>query len=219
MSDDYAFDAIERYMRLAFSRPGLFSQSSSLPLVLDEAEMRRFSEEAGRKVGVVYESPWNLMVVDVVEDPLTGRRFAYERVLPASSGIPVVVIPRIEGRYVLLRQFRHALRREQFAFPRGYGQDGISGEDNACKELFEELTARAISAVYQGEVCADSGLSGSGASVYLCEVDSYSPSKSEGIASAIEFTEAEFQAAIAAGEIDDGFTLSAWALLQAKERV
>lgn len=205
--------SISRYLRLVEQRPGLFAQSEAIPLVLDGAEMARFSAEAGREVGVVYESPWHLMVVDVAIDAATGEPFAYERVIPASTGAPVVAIPRRGESYVLLRQYRHAIRSEQLAFPRGYGEEGLSGEENARKEVFEELGAEVLGAVPLGEVHPDSGLSSMVASVYLCDVGDLRPSDDEGILGAVELSSAEFAAEIAAGHVDDGFTLSAWALL------
>lgn len=208
---------IERYARLVEERPGLFTQSPVVPLVLDAAELAQFERETGRKMGVAYESPWHLLVVDLAVDPSTGRRFPYERVLPASEGVPVVAIPKIACGYVLLRQYRHPIRRDQFAFPRGFGENGLSGEENAAKELEEELHAKATGIELVGRVCPDSGFLGTEAAVYLCEIGGFETVESEGILNAVEFTAEEIHHLILAGAINDGFTLAAWALLSARE--
>ncbi len=188
---------------------------AALRIVTDRAAVLRYEASAeGRPIGIAYSSPYNQLLVDLVEDG-QGRRFAYERVVPAAKNA-VVIVPRFEGDFVLLRQFRHALRDYQLCFPRGYGEPGISARDNAEKELFEELKVRPLGPMrHLGSVVADSGLSGGRVEVFACDVPAPNPDVGyEEIDSCIIVSPAGLDELIADGQIDDGFTLSALALLR-----
>ena len=49
-------DSIRAYFDFVKERPELFTQSSHIPLVLDEERMRDFSRESGRPMGIVYHN-------------------------------------------------------------------------------------------------------------------------------------------------------------------
>lgn len=114
------------------------------------------------------------MLVDLVKDS-KGDVFAYERIVHTATGNAIVVIPKYHNKYLLLKQFRHAIRTEQYAFPRGFGEDGLTGEENAKKELSEEINAiiKENSLTYLGKTVSDSGLCGDNVLVYQCEVEAY----------------------------------------------
>lgn len=63
---------------------------------------------------------------------------------------------------MLLKQYRHAIRRMQYAFPRGFAEeDDKTPADNAIRELQEEIHAVITkSPVFLGRIVADSGLTG-----------------------------------------------------------
>ena len=205
------------YLELVRERPELFRQDERLSIIFDEEEVKAFVADTGKPIGVAYRSPYNLMVVDLVRAP-GGKPFAYERLIPASTGSAVITIPRYEGKFALLRQFRHSLRGEQYAFPRGFGEDGLSAEENAAKELEEELGAFVLSCVRLGNVVSDSGVSGNGAAVILCRIECPECKKGyEGIQGVALLDEASLQELIASGQVNDGYTLAAWTLLQAYE--
>jgi ADP-ribose pyrophosphatase len=170
-------------------------------------------------MGVVYESAYNIGLVDLVLEDGESP-YAYERVIPARMGTPVVVVTMSrQGEFVLLRQFRHAIRRYQLAFPRGFGENGLSARENAMKELLEELNAEVVGdMVLLGSVCPDSGLTSAEADVFLCVVDSFAPSHDEGIVGARVLSGVDLWEMVRKGEVDDGFTLSALAMLEARLR-
>lgn len=207
----------ERYRRLQEERPDLFIQSDVLRIVTDEDVIAGFQQESGRVIGVAYASPWRLMLVDLVEDG-SGRRFAYERVVPAKvGGSAVVTVAVRNGYFLLVEQFCHPIRARQLGFVRGFGEPGLSAEENARKELAEELGAHVTGTNLLGTVVADSGLDGTEVAVTLCEVDSYEVRIGhEGIVGAREVAAAELWGMVAAGDVTDGFTLSALALLSAR---
>ena len=202
------------YLELVRERPELFRQDERLSIIFNEEEVKAFVADTGKPIGVAYRSPYNLMVVDLVRAP-GGKPFAYERLIPASTGSAVVTIPRYQDKFALLRQFRHSLRGEQYAFPRGFGEDGLSAETNAAKELEEELGAPVLSSVRLGNIVSDSGVSGNGVAVVLCRIGPPKLKKDyEGIPGLTLLDETAMRELIASGQINDGYTLAAWTLLQ-----
>ena len=208
--------AWERYERLMEERPELFVQSKELMIITDKEQVRRFADEHDRLFGVVYESAYSLLVVDLVESG--GVRFAYERSVPASKGA-IVSVPMYEGKYVLVKQYRHALRGWQINFPRGFGEQGISAEDNLRKEIMEELGAEVSDPEKIGSVYPDSGISSGAVDYFSCQISEPKLKAGyEGIRELILLTEEELIDGIRSGAIDDGFTLTAWALLKARKK-
>lgn len=202
-----------KYLELMKSRPDQFVNSGILDIVTDEETVSRFEAQTGKKIGVIYESPYHILAVDLVREK-EGRIFAYERVLPAVEKGAVVAVPVYDGKFVLLRQYRHALRREQYAFPRGFAEPGISPEENLKKELKEEINGVTDHISFLGHVIADSGFDSNSVSIFLCSLKSVEfQLDHEGIQEIILLTPEELRQWIKAGKIDDGFTLSALSLL------
>jgi hypothetical protein len=203
-----------------FTASNIYPLSISSPDRLATENMRaiemlcKLEEMYGYRFGVVYESRFNRLVVDPIRKQ-GGGIFPYERVIPA-KGDGVVVITICNGKFVLLRQYRHALRREMLAFPRGYAEENVCEKRNVTKELAEELNVREEDVVTQemiGRVAPDSGILATRASVWLVRINRYDIAKGhEGIVDAIELSDGELRQCINKGEIEDGFTLAAYAL-------
>lgn len=194
--------------------------TGELKLVTDHNRVLEFERSPeGREIGIMYESPYSTLVVDLVRDS-HGREFAYERIIPRADGA-VVIVPIYDGRFVLLEQFRHAIRERQICFPRGFGEDGLSAEENARKELCEEIGAEGISGLRKlGSLTPDSGISANVVDVYSCAIDGYDPTmRDEGIIRILELSPEQLRDMIAAGEITDGFTLSAFAMYKASSKI
>ena len=200
-----------RYKQLMQERPHHFRYCNDLEIIADEILIAEYEANTGRTIGVVYESTYRILVVDLVYD---GKSyFPYERVIPAVDTGAVVIVPIYQGRFVLLNQFRHALRDYQCAFPRGFAEEGLSAEENCKKELREELGCETNRVEFLGTLVSDSGLSGDKVNVYLCEIESYEEKQGyEGIDTVIELSEDEFSKYIEEGKIDDGFSLAAYAM-------
>jgi len=203
----------EQYQALVQNRPEAFVDTGSIHIVTDPALVEAFQEKSGQTIGVVYSSPYHLMVVDLV-CVQAGSYFAYERVLPAVQRGAVVIVPQYQDDFLLLKQYRHALRDYQYAFPRGFGEAGVSAAENVRKEIKEELSAQASNVRFLGTCVADSGLCGDKVSVYFCNIESFSVNKDyEGISNIIKLSKKEMPQWIKAGKLNDGFTLSAYSLL------
>lgn len=216
LMDHYESKRFKLYKKLVTEHPELFTKSDEIPLadVSDPATAKSLSrkdELFHLRLGMIYKSDYNMLVVD----PAIGDDvYPYERVIP-SRGNGVVAVTVYKGRFVLLEQYRHAIRTRQYGFPRGYSEDGLNPEQNVVKELKEELGAEISGPVKLiGRVAPDSGLSGALVYVYYVELDSYKANRGhEGIVRVVEKSEEELQEMISKGEITDGFTLSALSLL------
>lgn len=206
-------DCLDRYFSLMEQRPQLFADSEIMPIVKDREIIEEYIEETGKRIGVIYQSQYNAWIVDLICDK-NNNLYTYERVVPGADGRGLVSIPVYEGQYILLKQYRHAIRGTQICFPRGYGEAGISSYDNALKELYEEIGASVKTARLIGTVAADSGLSGAITDVYLCEIESYSiEGRTEGITDIVLCSHEALKNMIAQGEITDSFTICAFAML------
>lgn len=201
-----------RYLELKVQRPELFVDNGSIRIVFDEDIVAEYEQETGRKIGVVYESPYTMKLVDLVyETP--GSYFAYERSIPTVRERAVVTVPVFNDKFILLKQYRHCIRDYEYSFPRGFGERGLAAEENAKKELHEEIGAEVTSAYFLGEMTPDSGGQSTVVSVYCCEVSSYdSKKREEGIESILEVGLDELNQLISEGKVRDGFTLSALCL-------
>lgn len=214
----------KRYVNLIKERPADFDNSAGeYVIITDHERVVSYEREAKRTIGVVYESPYHLLVVDLVSSD--GKHcFFYERLLPAVKNNSAVVALTICQKYfVLLKQYRHALRDWQYAFPRGYAESGLTPEENVYKELGEELGCHpsdVLAMNYLGCIVADSGVSGEKVKTYLCELGRYKEQKHhEGIEKAVLLSRQELTKAIHDGKINDSFSLSALSLYDAQYRV
>ena len=202
----------ERYYQLMSERSELFRSFENLRIIVDRDTIEEFEKISNQSIGVIYESRYSILLVDLVVDS-KGRMFCYERIIPTERGKAVVIIPLYQNRFVLLKQFRHSIRDFQNAFPRGYGEEKLSGEENARKEIMEELGANVISCKKIGTVIADSGLSGNEVDILLCEIDNIRIKKGyEGIENYLLLEEHELLKMISNCEINDGYTLSSMAI-------
>lgn len=205
------------YFDLMQERPNAFTQSPVLSIVTDKQRMLAFMESTNKQLGVVYKSPFHLMVVDLIAG-VNGEDFAYERLLPTVEKGAVVCLVEYNNKIVLERVFRHAIRKEQLELPRGFGEPNISGTDNVIKECREELSATIDrnSIKFLGTVVADSGCLAGSADVYFCKAQNVIEKFGyEGIKSLEFISWDSISHFIANGGISDGFTLAALKLFDA----
>lgn len=204
-----------KYKKLISERPHEFAFSNDLEIIIDEEQVEAFEEMSGKTIGVCYESSYRMMVVDLVFD---GKKyFAYERLLQTVEKGSVVMIPIYRDNFLLLNQYRHALRDNQYAFPRGFAENGFTAEENCKKELMEELGCNTNSVDFLGTLVVDSGLNGDKVSVFACEVDGFTEKQGyEGIQNVLEVSKSKMKELIAENLITDGFSLSAYAMFMSK---
>lgn len=143
--------------------------------------------------------------------------FPYERIVSPNGKNGVVMIPKYKNNFLLLNQYRHAPRKMQYSFPRGFSEDNSTSSENAARELKEEIGATIVNEpILLGNVISDSGLTGNRVDVYLVEIESFQQNQliHEGIKQIIEIPVNKMDDWIRQGKIDDGFSLSAYALYQ-----
>ena len=200
------------YLKLYEERPELFLQSDQISIIFDENTINTFVEKTNKKIGVLYKSDFHILVVDLVSDK-NKKLHTYERLLPSVNSGAVVALPIQNNRLILLKQYRHAIRQSQYCFPRGFGEVGLSAQQNVEKELKEELHAHITKTQYLGNIIADSGILSTQASVFACEVENIQKSYGyEGIEDIIFLTPKELETWISNKKITDSFTLSAYSL-------
>lgn len=214
---------LRAYFEFAQSRPELFETvPGGVRILLDPAEiaaveravMRDLEKKGlpreGAEVGVVFRDPWFYIVRDAVEFPDGARRTharAINRVGNGAAGLPV-----IDGRIVLVRHFRHAVRRWMLEIPRGGIEPGRSAEETARAEISEEMGGRVRRLTALGFLYGTSNLYASGAHLFLAELESVGePQIGEGIVAIERMTAREFEEQLLAGEIVDSFTVAAFA--------
>ncbi len=210
-----AINCIDEYFSVMEERPHLFKASKEYRIVFDRGIIEKYQRDNNIKTGVLYRSKYNILVVDLVEGE--GGLYTYERIIPASKNNAVVCVPVMDGKLMLLEQYRHPIREKMLCFPRGFGEDGEEAPENAKKELYEETGAVAKSCIYLGEICPDSGLTSCRCDVFVCEIDGYEPACfSEGIIDVKLYDASTLKEMIGKNMIVDSFTLSAFALYEAK---
>ena len=111
----------------------------------------------------------------------------------------------------MLEQFRHAIRRRQYACPRGFSDPNCTPIEDVRREIREELGADIIGEPIElGRIAADSGLTGGCVHVFLTNIGAYKQRCGhEGIISTIELTRKQMEIWVSKKKIDDGFTLGA----------
>lgn len=222
MSDADFESRLKEYLELAESQPELFANPpDGVRILLDPAEVAAVEHSVARDlaarnlppegahVGVVFRDPWFYVIRDAVEFANGARRMHARVMNRVNNGS--AVLPMIGEKIVLVRHFRHPLRRAILEIPRGGIEAGQSPEDAARAEIREEIggAIRRIESI--GFVYGNTNLYGNGAHLFFAELDSVGmPQIGEGVASIEQFTVAEFEELLRQGQILDAFTVAAY---------
>lgn len=220
--DWYETKEIKKYKEFRRNNPKHFSQSEECPIAdIEEKntlkQIVRLQELYKYNFGMTYKSKYNTVVVDPIASSECDF-FPYERIIPTAQKNGVVMLTKYNGKFVLLKQYRHALRGEQLSFPRGFGETGLSSVENVVKELSEEIAGvLKEKPIKLGEIVSDSGLSCGKAEVYMVDLESYNAIHGhEGIIETIEVDEKSFSDYINSGKINDGYTIGAFCMYRNK---
>ncbi len=216
-------DRIDAYLAFARERPELFATpAGGVRILLERAAIESVEREvaaklaaqgldpAGAQVGIVLRDPWFYVLRDAVEFPDGSRRTHARSINRVGDG--VAVLPVLEGRIVLIRHFRHAVRRWMLEAPRGGIEPGQTEEETARQELLEEIGARATRLVRLGFLHGSANIYANGAHLYYAELASVgTPQLGEGIVAIEQLTPTQFERHLLDGEILDAFTVAAFA--------
>jgi ADP-ribose pyrophosphatase len=161
-------------------------------------------------------NPWWDYRVDEYTRP-DGNSGEYHYV--DSRGSSMVIPFREDGKIILIRQYRYLNSRESIEFPGGGIKRGLTPLENAKEELKEETGYRSRELTYLGCFNPFNGVTNEICSVYLA-ADLVSgeamPEHSEEF-EIIELTKEQIDNKINNGEIWDGMTIAAWALMRLRD--
>jgi ADP-ribose pyrophosphatase len=175
-----------------------------------QAEARRVRERDGvpssdTRVGVIGEDPFLLVMRDAVRFA-DGSYGIYNRLMVPGG---TAVLPMLGDRVVLLNRFRHGTRAWHLEAPRGAFSGSGSPEDEARRELVEEIGGRVTDMIDLGLLHSTSGIFNEMHHLYMARIDGVGvPDKHEAIVEFCPLTVADTERRITEGEITDGPTLA-----------
>lgn len=217
------------YFAFAEDHPALFTNppGAGFVILLDKDEIREAEVQTAHRlktkhlstelaqVGIVYQDQYRMIIRDAVRFP-NGLLGTYVRIV--RDGVAgVIILPVYQEHILLIRHFRHATRTWHLEIPRGFGEKDFSSEENARRELEEEIRATISHLVSLGQVYPDAGALSEYNDFFYAEVGSYGELEAnEAIVELLPIPIPEFERMIRENEINDGFTLTAYALAKAK---
>jgi ADP-ribose pyrophosphatase len=121
------------------------------------------------------------------------------------------MLPEMNGKLLLMHQFRHATRSWHWEIPRGFGEPGVEAEDQARAEIEEEIGGEIAELTNLGLYFNNTGLEGNPIYLFLAKMALVGEPKLKfGVDKFIWVSIAELEKMIADGEITDGFTIAAY---------
>ncbi|GHO98986.1 ADP-ribose pyrophosphatase [Reticulibacter mediterranei] len=214
----------KRYFELVQRYPELFSNPSADGITIElnpekiqqieQTVMQRLSEQGlpteWGNVGIAYEDQYLLLLRDAVYFG-NGKPGTYIRSIQEASAPGVIILPVYQDRIVLTHHFRHATRSWHLELPRGFGLPTMSSEENARRELYEEIGASTATLHYLGRAHADTGMSTNCNEFFFARIQNYGPSdRFEGINKLELVTISELERLIRENSITDSFTIIAY---------
>ena len=165
-----------------------------------------------------YKNRWFSVRHDKVIRP-DGQPGTYDVIVKPDF---VVVIPIIDGRFCLVRQYRHPVKSDSWEFPAGSLDPGETPLKAAQRELGEEtgLTARRFTKL--GYLWTACGIASFGFTAFVadgCTIHSSHREGSEADMKAGRFNAEQIDSMIRDGVIKDSDTLAAWHLYDLKTRL
>ncbi|MDK0570347.1 NUDIX hydrolase [Clostridium perfringens] len=202
-------EEIDKYFLYYNQFPEWFRYNKNINIILDRGEVEKYSNDNNCKLGVVFENDFLSLIVDLVEDS-EGKKYTYARILNKNKYDGVVVIPKLNGKIVLLKQYRHGTRNYEIELPRGFSEKSKTIKENAESEIYEELGVKAKNFKYLGNIISNSGLSGGLVHIFSCEIDDIKKlANNEGIEDILIVTFIEAEKMIKKNVIRDSFTINA----------
>ncbi len=206
--------------------PGAIKIIKNQTRILEEqAKIRKKLESEGKPtcwidIGILSEDQWFYVVRDMVEFP-DGKVGGYIRFINRKShegGFNVILLCRRHDRILMIKRFRHEHRDWSWEFPRGFGEAGLSAEENAAKELVEEIGVIPSQLIQLANVPESSG----GTAVFCAEIPDSKKIKTdegEGIADYRWVSIAKLEQLIVQGQLTDWFSLWAYSLAKIKKKL
>lgn len=217
-------DKIEDYLSLLKQYPNAFDNTAGeLEIITDREtlykEQEKLYTDADIKkhprswydLGIIAQDKWVVVLRDLVKFP-NGRYGGYIRMLNRKSqieqsGKDVVILVKCDNLLLLERHFRHEDRKWHWECPRGFGESGLSPEENALKEIAEEtsLTVKSIIQINKDDDRVAYFLA-------ECEGTVLNTDEDENISDSMLVTPQKFMQMITDGLVNDQYTIKVFTL-------
>jgi len=219
MSDFDSDDCLARYRALVRARPERFANPPGdiYEILLEPHAMERARRDAAAcrresglpsddtRVGVLAVDPYLLMLRDAVRFA-DGSYGLYNRLIVPSGA---AILPIVDEGVVLLHRFRHGTRAWHLEVPRGTFSGTGTREDEARRELAEEIGASTTEVIDLGQLHSTTGCLDEEHQLYLARLSAIGRAdKHEAIDAVKVLAVAEVERLIADGTITDGPTLA-----------
>ena len=218
--------SLKKYISLRNQLPELFSnQDAPLEILMEEnaiLDWQRYEDKelemndrpkSWSSIGILLEDPYLLILRDLLRFP-SKKLKTYTRLLnraDLNGGQGSAILPLKDGKILLLRQYRHATRKWHWEIPRGFGESNLSAEDNARKEIREEISGEIENLIDLGEYHANTGIESFSVRLFLAYILKTADVKTEeGIDHFELFSTSNIEQMIQMREITDGFTIAAY---------
>jgi ADP-ribose pyrophosphatase len=215
------------YFSLTKRCPSLFDNTNAVLQIISDEQIikawqnnrRLYLEETclpenWADIGIVLDDPYIVILRDLVKFPdgsLGGYSRLCHRAFLEAGADGVVVLPEYQGKILLLNQYRHATRQWHYEVPRGFGEPQVSVEENARKEIMEEIGGEVDKLVSLGSIHSNTGYDAMSTSLFYAKLKTFgTPNGYEGIESFVWLTVKELEEWIANEKITDGFTIAAY---------
>lgn len=219
MGDSHQSYGREAYLQLIAERPELFQNrpGDAIEILTNPADMDHAEREVRQRwanmgyggddfrCGVLSSDPFMTLVRDAVRFP-DGSFGLHNRLLEGRS---VAVIPVWQGKFLLIRIYRHGLREWSWEFPRGGANPDETSEQAIRRELREEIGAEISTLTDLGSFTPGGSVLAVRAQLYMAELSCVgTPSSDEAISQIRGVDQYELSQMIGSGQIIDGFTIS-----------
>lgn len=213
-----------QYLEFAQAYPAMFTNlEGEITILLEQDEIRNVEAIAAQRlkqkqlptewaeVGIVYTDQYQFILRDAVRFP-NGELGTYIRIIqPPKSSRGVVILPVYQDKVLLIRHFRHATRNWHIEIPRGFGEQDLSSQENAERELIEEISTKPLHLISIGEMHVNTGITSQCVDIFYTQIESIGkPDYAEGIKSYLLVEVLELERMIRDREITDSFTIAAY---------
>jgi len=229
-------DTLKKYLTLIHEHPELFrnkGEKGEIKIITDEkrilAEQKKIRAKLKKEgkpsnwieIGILSEDQWFYVLRDMVEFP-DGGVGGYIRWINRKSeeggGFNSVLMCVQVDKVLMIRKFRHEERNWSWEFPRGFGEPGLSAEENARTELQEEIGVSNAKLTCLTKVKEGKG----GTAAFLVEIpkgQKITLETREGIAKYRWVKMVKLEQLVKKGQLSDWFSLWAYSLGKIKSEI